>query len=515
VTTGSESATLRLRGIGRERLRFLPRVLAAEPFGLALAEERPLRVEFFDTERALLRQCGVLLRLEVVGGEGQLALELSSGARPVAEEFPLSEGICPVPDDATEAVGRSAIAGALADALGAVALRRCAALRGVRQAAAGPEGGLRLTVDVLEAEGTGPEGAVVELLLSGGVCAERERLAEYLAEKLDLAPAHRSVMEAVCPGVGSDGVRRFSGFGLRAEDRFVDAAYRVLGRCFERMRWNEPGARLGLEPECLHDMRVATRRLRAALKVFAPALPPKKAAAIEKHLRWLAAALGPVRDLDVLLERFESDSARVTPEARGGLAQYRELLWVRRRRARREMRRVLASRRYERLLRAMERFLGAGPPRRPPAAARRPVLGAASAVIRERLSSVLDLGRQLSPDAPDAELHQLRIRCKRLRYACDCFAELHPRRAARSAKRVARLQETLGAHQDAVAACGLLSEMARRAPRRRAQDFDLAMGQLTQCRAQDAAAARQDFFRRWKKFARKKTRRLLTTALKP
>ena len=80
-----------------------------------------------------------------------------------------------------------------------------------------------------------------------------------------------------------------------------ELAYAVLRRQLAVVRDKEPGTRLGEDPEELHDMRVATRRMRAALALFAGVLPVR-AQVFREELGWLARMLGAVRDLDVQLE---------------------------------------------------------------------------------------------------------------------------------------------------------------------------------------------------------------------
>src|SRR5207247_4471528 len=83
-------------------------------------------------------------------------------------------------------------------------------------------------------------------------------------------------------------------------------------RAFARV---EPAARAG-EVEPVHQLRVTTRRLRAALRLFAPVLPARFAAAAHRDLAWLATAIGAVRDLHVLGETLRQQAARVDPARR-------------------------------------------------------------------------------------------------------------------------------------------------------------------------------------------------------
>lgn len=516
MTAATDSVVIRLRGVGRERLRFLAQVLAAPPVGVALSPARPLAVLFMDTDDSLLRRAGVALGIDVAGDSGAASVQLLSGATPLPEDIPLREEIGPVTGEPAGALLVSGVARGVMAALGIDRLRASAELRGERIECPLPDPQGRIVIDILAVAGAREETVLVEIAVSGGV-GIRE-VAEHLAEKLDLSPARKHLSDFARAATGVETPKASPGdFDLRREDRFVDAAYRVLGRCLAQMRWNEPGTRLGLEPECLHDMRVATRRLRAALKVFGAALPPKRTAAFEAHLAWISDALGKVRDLDVHLEAFDEEASNVTAESRPALELYRALLTRQRTRARREMLRALSSRRYARLVGGLAAFLSAGPPKRPRAAlARRPADRAAAAVIRNRFDSVTDSGASVTPESPDAELHRLRIRCKRLRYACECFVDLYGKPVRRFARRVARLQGVLGDHQDAVTARETLAALTRSAavPRRQAREFALALGQLTQWHTQRAAVAREEFFRRWRKFTRKKTRRAVMEAMK-
>ncbi len=94
--------------------------------------------------------------------------------------------------------------------------------------------------------------------------------------------------------------------GVIAEDLHAEAGRKVLRFHLARMLAREPGTRAGIDPEELHGMRVATRRMRAAWRVFGDAYNPDKTKAYRRRLRELAALLGGVRDLDVLIEATEA-----------------------------------------------------------------------------------------------------------------------------------------------------------------------------------------------------------------
>ena len=200
------------------------------------------------------------------------------------------------------------------------------------------------------------------------------------------------------------------------------AASRIVARQVrELVRWEKP-TRRGDDPEAVHQMRVQTRRLRAALALFGAVLrPPKRAD--RARLRWLARVLGRVRDLDVviaLLEDGHLDHLSGVEAARleDLVAAFKERRW----RAQRKLTASLERRRYDRLAAALRAFA-----RHPRFAAR----GGEEAMAGRFLNEVIHrLARRLSahPGMTErrpaaADLHALRIAFKRLRYVLDFHAE--------------------------------------------------------------------------------------------
>jgi hypothetical protein len=104
--------------------------------------------------------------------------------------------------------------------------------------------------------------------------------------------------------------------GISAQDSLAEAGRKVMLYLFSVMLENEPGTRQGEDIEALHDMRVATRRMRAAFEVFGEAFRPKVLRPLLKGLRATGRALGRVRDLDVLMEKalkFEKGQPDLQP----------------------------------------------------------------------------------------------------------------------------------------------------------------------------------------------------------
>ena len=480
---------------------------------------------YLDTRDGWLCRAGVGCRLRVTEGGALLTLKtrapISEG---LAARFELEEELpevpkrfpCPVPGEKVGGWLRPLMKGASVDVI--LELEK----RGDIFHAVAP-GGLGVNVNAEVISVPTPDGdaefAEAELELVAGRVKDLKSLADKLRRELGLDFGEVSKLERGLELLGKEPPRLAEGKDLRLQkkDRFVDAAYRVLRRHFNRMMWNEPGSRLGLDPEYLHDMRVATRRLRAALSVFKKALPLRRGASIRRELKWVASALGKVRDMDVYMLRLDEELANVTEGVRPALETYRAQLRDQREKARIAMLRLLDSRRFARFVKRLGRFLETGPPKRPGAGrAREPVTVAAPRLIKKRLAGVLEEGRKITPESPDAALHALRIHCKRLRYTCEFFTDLYGGPARKLATHATALQDILGSHQDAAVAQGMLEEFALRLPLRRASDrrLGLALGQLSARHADHARESRDEFLSAWKQFDRKKVRRPLEKRLK-
>ena len=194
-------------------------------------------------------------------------------------------------------------------------------------------------------------------------------------------------------------------------------------------------------------MRVATRRMRAALSLFADALPVR-AQHVRAELGWLADALGAVRDLDVQVERLEEWAAEVPEADRGVLDDLGRLLHHHRDAARGALLAALESPRYERLVASFSTMLRQGPSRRS-APGRVPAAAVVPDLVRIRHRSVTKAAKRARRSAAADDFHQLRIRCKRIRYALEFVSELYGAQVGKYVKSLVRLQDALGLMQDA------------------------------------------------------------------
>jgi len=217
------------------------------------------------------------------------------------------------------------------------------------------------------------------------------------------------------------------------------------------------------DPEGIHQLRVAVRRLRAALALFRPILATAVADWLGSELDWLQTALGPARDWDVFVLGTLDPLAERLPEERG-LRRLDARAAEQRRIARAAAEATLRDRRYTRLLLQLELWLEDGSWRLPaePGALVAPAEEAAEAfarrVLGRRTRQLLKRGRRRN-EADEESLHALRIAGKKLRYAVEFFRSLLPKGEAKAALEVLRaLQDCLGSLNDAAVGKRLLAE---------------------------------------------------------
>jgi CHAD domain-containing protein len=247
----------------------------------------------------------------------------------------------------------------------------------------------------------------------------------------------------------------------------------------EGMLAHDPGTRLGTDLEELHQMRVATRRLRAFLRAGSELLDPEWSSPVRDELKWLGGVLGPVRDLDVLTEHLASEIETLGDDRAGGRKLLRTLE-RNRRTARRRLLAALGSERYFALLDTLER----------PAAtiADAPALAEIQAAEHKRLQKAV---QALDTSSPDEDLHAARIKVKRARYAAELAGDVDYVKAAKT------LQDVLGEHQDAVVAAEQLRDLASRMP-----DTALAAGRLVEREDARSRRGRNEWRAAWKRLAK-------------
>lgn len=242
-------------------------------------------------------------------------------------------------------------------------------------------------------------------------------------------------------------------FGSTAIDGTMNAsqiALAALRKQFAAMLDNEDGTIEGEDPEKLHDMRVAIRRMRAAYGTFRRWMPDELALFAE-DLKWIGASLGRVRDLDVQIEH-----QRQWAEDLGSgdaLQPWFSLVCAVREERRKVLVADLRSSRYAGFVESMGKSLLHAEPK----AGAPSILVAAPSLIRKRWRKLKGAMSAVGESSPDELLHEVRILAKRFRYSVEFVAPVFGPAAKEVSTSVAKLQDVLGLHQD----CSVAEQMVR------------------------------------------------------
>lgn len=275
-----------------------------------------------------------------------------------------------------------------------------------------------------------------------------------------------------------------------------DVIRRAIALSVIRLVLHDPVVRLDSDPEGVHQARVATRRLRSDLRTFRTLVEPAFAARVRDELGWLAAILGEVRDGDVLLERLRTRGAELPDRERAAVSGVLATLERDRDAAHARLLEVLQSSRYVELLDLLVDAANA------PAlldAAAEPAGEAIPMLVRRpwhRLAKRVDA---LDEDPTDEQLHEIRIRTKRVRYAAEASAAVVGKPARTFARAAAGLQEILGDLNDAVVAAAWLEDWRARGDREPAELR--AADALADAERKDASRLRAGLHAAWEKLA--------------
>ena len=274
-----------------------------------------------------------------------------------------------------------------------------------------------------------------------------------------------------------------------------DSAALIVGQLLDAMLHWAASAGAGASPVPVHQMRVATRRLRSALAVLKHVAAFPDLRPLSAGLRVTATRLGAARDWDVFLGDTADRAVVAFPDD----GRFRALLAAARRRRQAayvELRAHLASAEFRELqiglacasaLRPWEREAAPDPRLHEDTA------GFAAAALAHQAKRVRHAGRDLAT-LPLPALHELRKDCKRLRYAAEFFLPLFPGKPARHfVKRLSALQEELGTLNDGATAAGLMAHLGR-------AERSHAAGLVEGFVAAGAVASRARIGHAWKRF---------------
>lgn len=251
--------------------------------------------------------------------------------------------------------------------------------------------------------------------------------------------------------------------GVRKEDAMSEAARKILFHQFEIMLKHEEGARSGTDSSAIHDMRVATRRMRSALRMFAPFFKKSVVGRYGDDLKETAAALGGVRDLDVFRETLDAYATGLPEHDQDGIHAFRDFIAAPEEAARAALVEWLDSKAFREFLLRFHEFLttpGAGTAHKTAGIEPHLVRHVVPLMVYQQFTAMRAYEPVLSVAALDT-LHQLRIEAKRFRYLLEFFSEVLGPEAKTAINAVKALQDHLGALQDARVSSGMLQDHLR------------------------------------------------------
>ncbi len=296
---------------------------------------------------------------------------------------------------------------------------------------------------------------------------------------------------------------------IMADDVMSEAGRKILLAEFVKVLQHETGSRSGADIEDVHDMRVATRRIRSLFRLLGPYYKKNVISGFKTELRHLAWTLGAVRDLDVLIEEIREYQTTLSADKQADLQEAIDALDRSRISAREELNSVLDSRLYRRLVKDFSKFLMT------------PDEGAKSVpkdvvlpiqvrhilpiIIYHRLAAVRAYNNVLA-EADAETLHALRIELKQLRYTLSLFGDVLGPTVADYVTEIKRLQDCLGHMNDGVVARAYLGELLK-------DSHIEALVHYVSTLEEKESALKGQLFELWAQFNTRKVQQKLSTAL--
>jgi CHAD domain-containing protein len=347
--------------------------------------------------------------------------------------------------------------------------------------------------------------AIAEVRGYPGQARRAERL---LAAAPGVTPARQTAFQAALNALGRHPADYSGGVtaDITAQMPAPVAVATLLLGLLDTLEQNVDGTLRDLDIEFLHDLRVAVRRTRSAIKLLGDVLPDGLAETYAPEFKWLGDLTTPTRDLDVHLLGFDAMAGRLVAAPPADLEPFRAYLIRRRVREVRRLAAGLRSARFRAVTdhwrKTLQEVRDASRPRRGTGVLTADELAVARTARTFR--RVAARGGAITAVSPPESLHDLRKRCKELRYVLEFFAPLHdPVRYRKVVGDLKQLQDCLGEFQDSqvqreeihALADAMLAERAAPAATL------LAMGEIAANLVHDQAEARAEFAERFTRFA--------------
>jgi CHAD domain-containing protein len=423
---------------------------------VTVAEEE-LDAQYFDTADLRLAHAGIGLRRRVGGADEGWHLKLPHVAGTRLElRRPLGRAVRTVPRPLADLVAAHVRDGRL------VPVARLQTRRRVHRLV-GPSGDVLAEIADDDVHGEAVTGDGLSWReLEAELGAGDRVLLDDIDRELRAAGAVRS--EAASKLARVIGLGRRSDRHVRRSSPAGDVVCAYLAEHVAALLAVDPGVRRDV-PDAVHKMRVATRRLRSALATYRRMLDSSVTEPVRDELKWLAGVLSPVRDAEVIRDHLrslvdEQPSALVSGPVRRRIDHS---LHAEHQRAHVQALPELRSPRYFRLLDSLDSVAAGtvldGSRSEQPARKRLPRdVGR----THKRMRRALDVA--LAAEEPaDHDLHELRKAAKRVRYAAESVEPVFGEQADALAKRMERVQDVLGDHQDTVVIRSIVRRLAAEA----------------------------------------------------
>ncbi len=295
-----------------------------------------------------------------------------------------------------------------------------------------------------------------------------------------------------------------SNFTVQPHDATGSAARSAIAYHVKSLIAQVPAAQRG-EAEPVHQVRVAARRLRSAVRLFGTYIAAIKPKETYERLKWLGQQAGAVRDLDVLEQLMQKRAKKLDPQVAKHLEPLLEELRVRRAKAAENLATSLASRRYKELVGRLSA----------PIAITTQGDAAFGSVAAElfapMLKSVMRAGEKLPEDPSPEELHRLRKRAKGSRYALETMLAIDEKQLGEMLKSLEELQDLVGEYHDAVVAVAWIKEFV--AARELPAGVAFACGALAHAIHRSERKLKRRGLKQWSRFAKSDPDRTLKKAL--
>jgi len=250
---------------------------------------------------------------------------------------------------------------------------------------------------------------------------------------------------------------------IEPTDTLAEAGRKMMLANFIEMKKHEAGSLTGEDIEDVHQMRVATRRMRSIFRLLKAHYKSKTIQPFMAQLKVIASHLGAVRDLDVMIDNLEKHQKNVDASQKSAVAAIIQQLDKKRSKARKRLQELVDSKSYKRFIKDFQKFLtqpGKGAANMNKDFSPHEVRHVAPIILHEHLAAVRAYDNFIE-DAPAETMHQLRIEFKRLRYAVNFFKDVLGKSIDGFITELKTMQDYLGRLNDIVVASDQLNSLKK------------------------------------------------------